>query len=393
MFNRICVPPKEPERSQFDLGLLAEALIFYREVHLILGASSFQGLLMQLGPDLFLELITDDHLHIHYIDQMLGAITTGRGGPSPFYDVGIITAKVHDIESVAQKAFISATGKSGRGRRLANRFCRKVEKISYPIEITKDITADMQDGKHLEEFIRRRIVGRQENKDVGNLNEIRYRFSLVPSHGFQLHSNFNLADVCTNGANLPELLDPATVLSYYGTTVADMSLWAQLQTEAALTPIQADVLTARIDNLLTDWAVAADKISAFQDFVFDNARAIRETINSGSRNFHDLLPVLVKARRFSEWISNQDADVNLLKAYHKEVTTDTWIDKLPAKSVRWSLFTGAGIGLDAFGAGGVGTAAGVALSALDSFVMDKILKDWKPHHFVEGDLKGFIKQR
>lgn len=76
----------------------------------------------------------------------------------------------------------------------------------------------------------------------------------------------------------------------------------------------------------------------------------------------------------------------------EKLHTTIGLDKLPAKSVRWSLFTGAGIGLDALGAGGIGTTAGVALSALDSFVIDKILKGWKPHHFVEGDLKGFIKQ-
>lgn len=388
MFNRICVPPKDPERSQFDLGLLAEALIFYQEVHLILGASSLQGLITQLGPDLVLDLIADDYLHIHYTDQMIGAIAAGHGGPQPLYDVGIISAKVHDLESVAQKAFISATGKSGRGRRLATRFCRKAQKIIYPTKVTQDITSDMQHGVHIEEFMRRRIARKQPNLKV-RLDELKYRFSLIPGKGYQLESDFHTNEVRTD--DMPELFDPATILSYYGTTVADMSLWAQLQTEAALTPIQADVLTARIDNLITSWTSAENKISSFQDFVFDSAHAVKETINSGNRTFRDLLPVLAKARKFSEWISNQEADVNLLKAYHKEVTAETWVDKLPAKSVRWSLFTGAGLGLDALGAGGLGTAAGVALGALDTFVIDKVLKGWKPNHFIEGDLKEFVR--
>jgi hypothetical protein len=34
----------------------------------------------------------------------------------------------------------------------------------------------------------------------------------------------------------------------------------------------------------------------------------------------------------------------------------------------------------------LGTAAGVAISAVDSFLVDKLVKGWKPHQFIESDL-------
>lgn len=40
--------------------------------------------------------------------------------------------------------------------------------------------------------------------------------------------------------------------------------------------------------------------------------------------------------------------------------------------------------------GGLGTLGGVALSALDSFVLDRMLKGWKPNQFVEGPLRRFL---
>ena len=49
-----------------------------------------------------------------------------------------------------------------------------------------------------------------------------------------------------------------------------------------------------------------------------------------------------------------------------------------------------GLAVDALGAGGLGTAANVALSAVDSFLADKLIKGWKPHQFVEGDLKSLF---
>jgi len=83
-------------------------------------------------------------------------------------------------------------------------------------------------------------------------------------------------------------------------------------------------------------------------------------------------------------------EVHIVRAYYQETVKESWVEKLPGKSTRWSIFTGIGLGLDALGASGLGTAAGVAESAVDSFVLDKLIKGWKPHQFVEKDLKSLF---
>src|SRR5262245_56439477 len=112
MFERICLPPKEPKGTSFDLGLLAESLIFYKDVSLILGANSLTGILEQLGPDLLLELLAEHHIQVYYIDHMFGAITKGAGTPSPIFGVGLIHAESLDLERAAHEAFARAIGKS-----------------------------------------------------------------------------------------------------------------------------------------------------------------------------------------------------------------------------------------------------------------------------------------
>lgn len=58
--------------------------------------------------------------------------------------------------------------------------------------------------------------------------------------------------------------------------------------------------------------------------------------------------------------------------------------------MRWSLFTGAGLLLDALYGGGLGTASGLALSAGDAFLLDKLVKGWKPNQFIDNTLQEFV---
>lgn len=169
-----------------------------------------------------------------------------------------------------------------------------------------------------------------------------------------------------------------------------MSLWAQISSEVAVYPRQGDVIAARLEPMLKEYSKHQSEISAYQEFVLGDSRAIREAINSGARTFDEFIPVLERAKRFKEWLSDLSEDTSLIKQYHKDVTSDSWVDRLPGKSSRWALFTAAGIGVDAAGAAGVGTAAGVAISALDTFFMDRLLKGWKPHQYVEGPVRKFI---
>ena len=247
----------------------------------------------------------------------------------------------------------------------------------------------MQDGAYVEAFIRRRLARAADKIRPDSLDALRYRFTLIPGRGFQLQTNLDLDSLRHLPADLAKLVDPASVLASYGTTIADMTLWAQLNSEIAASEEQEDVLSSRVDSLVQNRTRSVEKLSLFQDFVFDDARAVRESVNTGKWQFKDILPILSLARKFHDWLSSQPPDSKLLKAYHKEVTASTWIDKLPAKTARWVIFTGAGIGLDSLGAGGAGTAAGVVASALDAFFLDKLIKGWKPNQFVEP-LKGFL---
>jgi len=62
MFERICVPPISPGKTTYDLGLLAEAMLFYRDVIIVARPNSLEGVLRQVGPDTLIGLIDNRHV-------------------------------------------------------------------------------------------------------------------------------------------------------------------------------------------------------------------------------------------------------------------------------------------------------------------------------------------
>jgi hypothetical protein len=53
------------------------------------------------------------------------------------------------------------------------------------------------------------------------------------------------------------------------------------------------------------------------------------------------------------------------------------------------LFSGAGLILDHALTGGIGTAIGMGLGLADTFLIDKLLRGWKPNSFVDIQIKHF----
>ncbi len=122
-----------------------------------------------------------------------------------------------------------------------------------------------------------------------------------------------------------------------------------------------------------------------------NARSVREVINSGERSINELFKLLDRAARFREWLAGRNPDAELVSEYLNAISSKTWAEKLPTKSIRFLLFTGGGVVLDMAFAGGIGTATGLALSTLDAFFLDKLVKGWRPSQFIEEPFRQFIK--
>jgi hypothetical protein len=207
------------------------------------------------------------------------------------------------------------------------------------------------------------------NFDFARLNE-EYHKTIPPSH-----SSLSQAYL------LQQLLDAR----------ASLALGFKYLGELVVDPVGTGIIRLKALELMRKRDAHVDELDLFQDLHLPEGRKIREYLNSGERDFAQFLKVLDYAGRFKHWLAGRSPDEKLLDEYFKAVTAESWIDKLGTKASRWTITTGLGVAVETFYPTGAAIAATQAISFLDATLLDRILKGWRPNHFVEGRLADFVR--
>jgi hypothetical protein len=121
-------------------------------------------------------------------------------------------------------------------------------------------------------------------------------------------------------------------------------------------------------------------INIFQNELL-NGRCIREAINSGERSFTEFRKLLYHSKRFKAWVGGVDPNMSVMNEYVKSATKGTWADSLPIKALRFAICTATGL---------ASTPGGISATVADTFLLEKIFRGWRPHHFVQGPLARFV---
>ena len=113
--------------------------------------------------------------------------------------------------------------------------------------------------------------------------------------------------------------------------------------EIASSNVTSKLIDLRLTYLASRCAKSSSDKDSFQNFVFSDQRTIREAYNQGEIELKDILKAVYNAEKFKDWLCKYSISSNLLNEYCREITKDSILDKLPSKTIRWSLFTGSGI--------------------------------------------------
>ena len=382
--------------SPLDLGFLAEAMLFYSRVRVISDPGMLRQLVVSLGPDLLIEFLKEDFLELTYLENNLIVATQNAGTPLERHDLGLVSSEKQSLQNYAPTLLQEVTGKQGRGRRLANRITDRTEPYSYDEEVKAQTIQDFADSEYVLSAIKQILTGYAPHYRVPD----EFEFSIAQESGlFSVSTNIDFEAANESYHRLVpaehSTLTSAYLLSLLMTTRSHLSFASENSAELALESVNASLVQLKMSTLLTSRIQSANNLEIFQEFVFDEARAVREAINGGRRCFEDLRDVLKQAREFKKWLVGQDPEEGLLKAYFQESFKDSWIEKLPLKAFRWSVLAlGGTIGGLAAGPEGaaVGSMAATALSAADTFLLERFTKGWNPSSFVNDRLKPFVKK-
>lgn len=397
MFEKICIQLKnsvgnENLENAIDFGFLAETMLFYKEVHIVTGHSFLKLLVKKFEPELFLKFLEAGFMKISYLENNTGIYTEKSGTRWEKHKPVLFSIPDYAWKNHSRKLFSEAIGLNPKGaRRYSIQVSRYIKPFEFERSLETDTIEDLSNGKYVIDAVKNLLIYFIPDYElpkpfIFEVNSDGRHLYVETNIDFEKANKYYHQKISAKHSNL----SPSYLLSNLMAVRADWYFSSIFESEIAIEPINNIICNLKFNDLISKREKSAGEIDVFQDFVYKDAKAISEAINSGEKTFWDLYHLLIEAKKFKTWLSEQTPDEKLIKAYFEEVTKTTWVDKLPPKTIRWSLLQLAGVGIDALGAGGIGTLIGLGLSASDKFLLDKILKGWKPNQFIETSKQTFL---
>lgn len=395
MFERITFRRQNKENTDrpIDIGLLLEALLFYKKIFVVADTSILRQLLRTFDFDCLNEIIDRGILEILYTETYTAIHTNHQPNGIEFHSPTIFSSPQHTFPVEIRKICTEHAGKEGKGRRCARRLEQKIKVVNHDPSIPEGAKEMLLNNDFLSRSVPELL--KAYVPEIGDSHGMLFKTE-NSEKGIVVATNIDFEKVNTfyHKRIQPShsSFTPALILAHLYDIETDLYFSSRQLSEIATTPVATKLISAKLEYLARRCSKSAIQKDAFQDFVFKDNKSIREGYNSGQIDLKTVMKIIYDADRFKSWLTKQDIDSDLIKEYYKEITKNSFIDHLPGKSLRWSIFTGLGIASDVFITGGLGTVAGVSLSMLDAFVLDKLIKGWRPNQFVEENLEKLIKK-
>lgn len=392
MFEKI-VRRRSEGGPALTIGELAEALLFYQNVHLWLDHGSLESIVRKIGMPILLAILARPNVSAVYCEQTLGTQTERISEVSQRHrfvafklaghqDIGEFRSRKDRLTFILERMGVVR----GQARLQAQKFLERVPVRSLegdtlmPGGVISAASEDMMDSAYVHEAVRR-ILGIASPERVSRA----FRFEVItdPPYYF-INTDIDFSDVnARRRAQDPNLhpLTEAHLLTEILVARAELSIAARYGGELYTSELTAEIIKLRFAELLQRAGLETQERREFREIAVPDVPSIREIINKGGRTFDEFLQLLDKSQRFREWIQTVNPDEKLVEAYFRDVTAQGWLQSLPARMIRYVLTSG------------ISAAApitGLLLSAADSLLLEKVTAGWRPSIFVQRKLRPFL---
>jgi hypothetical protein len=340
-------------RQLINVGSLAETLLFYQKVHIILDPGSLIEFIKVIGLEQLIGLFEREGISGSFQRDFTAVVTDSAGGIL-LHNCAIIRVsgdqeknKFTDreyVDTIIQREL----GRSRANRQLSRRLCEKIEFSPLPLhgKGPEDILGASADDLRDESFLKGSIERIVANATLGLLPPPGWIFRVhfvgtnygeQPQFVVETNLDFEKLNAIYH-QHVPPSHSSLTAAAYLIAFVIGAReaqyVSSRHMAELITDPITSSVMKLRYLELLRKRDKQCSEIDIFQNLVFHNGRAIREAINTGQRSFGDFLLLLDKASRFKRFLSMQNPEKALLDAYYAEIKKESWVEKLPGKTVR-----------------------------------------------------------
>lgn len=378
-------------------GQLAEALLYYQNVHLVIDHGTFRALVKAIGVSSLIGLLRRPGVTAVYCEETVGTSTQTI---SSFPVHTFVAFKFVGNEKAGRKLeskqdrIAYLLQEEGTERKAADRFAKRFLELVPARRLTGDhyikggVTSaariDLQDS----EYMRAAVQAALTAIPGGDAAVAARRFEIVDtSLGFHVFTDLDLVSVNRQRTAMLPQQDPVTVallLSHVLDARTDLALASHYGGDFATSAATSAVLQVRCSALLRRAGLHIDAVDSFADVALPDTPSLSEVIDSGERTFDEFLLMLDRADRFKQWLAGVNPDEGLVRTYLKDVSSEGWIQRLPAKSVRYLIASA----LDK-----ANPVAGFLAGIADTFLVEKLLSGWRPNHFVDSHFRPFVDKR
>lgn len=392
MFEKV-VLRRSVDGPALTAGELAEALLYYQNTHIVLDYGTLSNLMSSIGMPYLLGVLSRPEVSAVFIEQIEGTFTnrTARGAEYSFVGMRVEGSKEHGVAVGKRKRIQHYIERAGYDRQKAKRYAERflhLVKVRNLADssfvdggILKAATRDLVDADYVSSAAR--IAALELSGGYPLPNDFYYR---IHSKGdrFSVSTNLDFAAIARHqrridpdAAQRTEAHIASALLSASSASIYAGYYGGDFYTSAS----ESEIIKIRHSLLLQRTQLNSEARTAFQGAALGDTPSIADTINNGSRSFLEFLELLKKTKRFKAWLRQQGPDQNLAHVYVQDIASVGWLDKLPTKAARYVVGTVVGV---------IAPVAGLLLSASDTFLLDKLLRGWRPNQFVDDKLRPFL---
>ena len=392
VFESIVLRSSE-DAGNITLGAIAEALLFYQNTRIVIGHGTLVALAKNGSLGDVVALVNEGRLQAVHCEETLATIANSHGAATSFDFAGFTMVGHADVrgKSRAERIEISLRQNGFDHRSAKAQASAFVDAIPLKSLTNDDYVkggvpnaarVDIKDASTLKGLLRAGLTALPGGYDIGDVLHVDYVQSDL---GYFLFTNIDFEEVNKRRATMRPALDLLTLdylLSLILDSRADMHLAAFYGGDFVTSTANSALVRWRQTHLFERAERNLQAREQFSELVLADYPSIRDVIDSGERSFPEFLKLLDKAQKFKTWLAKSNPDQKLISQYIEALKSDTWVDKAPVKGLRYlfSLCTGL-----------ADPTAGIASGAADAFLLDKLLKGWRPNHFVDDRLKPFLR--
>lgn len=394
MFEKIILRRSE-SGGPISAGQLSEALLFYQKVHIVFDRGTVIHLAKHIGLDGLLAVLRRPDVNAVYCEESLGTISNPIGSQTAHSFAAFTIVGHHGLgkykssTEVVQHMLEREGFKKSDCRRFSNEFHElvPVRKLSGDYFLKGGITSAAKGDLSDREFLLKAV--NEVLRLTPGVDQSRgfTRFDIWDTElGFYVLTDidFKLINL-RRSLEVPPLepINSAHMLSSILDARADLAIASFYGGDFVTSAAMSIIIQIRHLELLRRTGINADSLCQFHEINFPDCPSIREVIDARDREFEDMLRLLDKADRFKDWLAGVSPDEGIMRAYLREATAASWVQKIPAKSLRYVMTTAIGA---------LNPIAGALASIGDSFLVEKVLGGWRPNHFIDNRLSPFLQR-